>query len=518
MSVESRTEFQTSEILQDTMPSSTPLDTDGETLTHDSAPYTLAKVYRWLVGISKAVLGEATRRNSSKRVQGLEQTITGKITSSSTAVTGASTLFLSELYVGAFIAGTAGEYREVAAIASDVALTLVTAFSSDIGSGQNYTRLQMLSERIDALEQYENVVMNGGLEYWSAGTSFSTPASDSELANKFFANYDGTIGTFAVTQNPFTLGQTDVPGEPKYSLRWNQTASGSAQTIKRIRHQILGVRSFAGQTVQVTFYAKMGTGTDITVGATQYFGAGGGPSADVVVTAKTRTLLTSFSRHTVTLAIPSITGKTIGSTGDALFINFNLPLNATHDFYLANVSVYAGTAELPFKQPSVTESIVTFLKSVLPGLIIQTLYQQSGTADSTAVNIPLDNTKPQNTEGKEIFTQAITPTNASNKIRIEWGLNISDGGSAGGLAVISALFQDAGADALAAVATQNDDAGSSTWIHHGVYEVVAGSKTARTYKIRYGAQSGTTYLNSNSAGSLFNGTNLSWMRVTEVTP
>lgn len=364
MSVESRDEIQTSEILQDTMPSSTPLDTDGETLTHDSSPYTLSKVYRWLVAISKAVLGEATRRNGSNRVQGLEQTITGKITSSSTAVTGSSTLFLTELYVGAFIAGTAGEYREVAAIASDVALTLVTAFSTDIGSAQNFTRLQMVSERLDAVEKYVNAVMNGDLAYWNQGTSFSTPATDTQLADAFYAHYDGTIGTFAVTQNAFTLGQTDVPGEPQYNLRWNQTATGSGQTVKQIRHKISGVRSFAGQTMQITFYAKMGSSADITVGATQYFGTGGSPSSYVTVTAKTRTMLTAFSRHTITLAIPAITGKTIGSNADdALYINFNLPLNATHDFYLSNVSAYAGTAELQFKPPTITKAVLAFLRS-----------------------------------------------------------------------------------------------------------------------------------------------------------
>ncbi len=401
MSVESRDEVQTSEILQDTMPSSTPLDTDGETLTHDSSPFTLSKIYRYLVGISKAVLGEATRRNGSNRVQGLEQVLTGKITSASTAVTGASTLFLSELYVGAFIAGTAGEYREIAAIASDVALTLVTAFSSDIGSAQNFTRLQMVSERLDAMEKYSNAALNGLLEYWNQGASFSTPASDAQLADNIYAHYDGSIGTFAVTQNAFTIGQTDVPQEPRYNLRWNQTAAGSTQTVKQVRYKLFGVRSFAGQTMQVTFYAKMGSSADISIGATQYFGTGGSPSSDVIVTAKTRTLLTAFSRHTVTLSIPSISGKTIGSgEDDALYINFNLPLNTTHDFYLADISIYAGTAELQFRKPIITKAFAALLRPALSvsWLVRWDTFAAFGSADSMI---------PQ-------FTNKTTDTSAGN--------------------------------------------------------------------------------------------------------
>ena len=349
MSVETRSEVQTSEILQDTMPATSTMDSDGDTLQHGSSPFTLSKVYRWLVGISKAVLGEKTRRNNAKRIQGLDQTLTGTITSSGTTVTGSGTLFLSELFSGAFIAGTANEYREVLSIASDTSLTLSAAFSVDIAVAQSYTRLQSLAERVDGIEEYVNQCINGELDSW-VNTSLSTPASNTEAAENFFVNYDGTIGTFAVSRESFTLGQTDVPGEPQYYLRWNHTSAGSAQTIKRIRHRISGVRTFAGQTIQITFYAKFASAAAVTVGATQYFGTGGSPSSDVTVTAKSRTLTTTFARYTVTLAIPSISGKTIGSNAnDALFINFNLPLNATCDFQIANIAVYKGTAELPFK-------------------------------------------------------------------------------------------------------------------------------------------------------------------------
>lgn len=381
MAVESRDITQASEILQDTMPATSTLNSGGENLTYANSPFSLAKIYRWLVAISKAIIGEKTRRNGARRIQGLEQTNTGTITSSGTSVTGSGTLFLSELFAGAFIAGTTNEYREVLTIASDTALTLSAAFSVDIGAGQSYTRLQSLSERVDGIEEYVNNCINGEFSEWAA-SSFASPASNTETADNYFVNYDGTIGTFAISRESFTVGQTDSPGEPQYYFRWNHTAAGSGQTVKRIRYKLSSVRTLAGQTVQVTFYAKFASSATITVGATQYFGTGGAPSSDVVVTAKTRTLTTTFSRYTVTLIIPSISGKTIGTNSDdALYFNINLPLNATHDFSLSNMTIYKGTAELPFRLSSISNA----MKSAIQRYSVQ---RYAKLTDTKGSNVP----------------------------------------------------------------------------------------------------------------------------------
>lgn len=549
MSVETRAEVQTSEILQDTMPATSTMNSDGEGLQHGASPFTLSKIYRWLVGISKAVLGENTRRNNAKRIQGLEQTLTGTITSSGTTVTGSGTLFLSELFLGAFIAGTSNEYREVLSIASDTSLTLSAAFSVNIAVAQSYTRLQSLAERVDGIEEYVNQCINGELDSW-VNTSLSTPASNTEAAENFFVNYDGTIGTFAVSRDSFTLGQTAVPGEPQYYLRWNHTAAGSAQTIKRIRHRISGVRTFAGQTIQVTFYARYASAAAVTVGATQYFGTGGGPSSDVTVTAKSRTLTTTFARYTVTLSIPSISGKTIGSNADdALFINFNLPLNATCDFQIANIAVYKGTAELPFK---ITLALTKIKNAVFGGINGLTSKSTPIGADVIAIGdsaasfagkkvtinellaplrnilrveknthtqynttIPVDNTIPQNTEGSEIFFVSHTPTNANNYIRVKAVIGYCHDSSTASF-ITAALFKDSSANAVAVqtlfvnIGTNNDGQIILD------YRALAGSTSAATWRLRMGSSSGQTFTVSGRLnGALFGGVYISSMTVSE---
>ena len=45
---------------------------------------------------------------------------------------------------------------------------------------------------------------------------------------------------------------------------------------------------------------------------------------------------------------------------------------------------------------------------------IQTIHKDYRTFFSTTALIPLDDTIPQNTEGAEVFTPAITPTSTSN--------------------------------------------------------------------------------------------------------
>lgn len=350
MAASTRTVTQASEIVQDTMPADSSYDTDGEILSDSIAPFTLRKAFRWVVGLSKSVIGEAGRRKGSTRIQGTPVVLTGKITSSGTTVTGASSLFLSELEDGSWIAGPLGEYREVLSRASDTSLTLVQAFSVDIASSSNFTRLPTLSERVSVIERHINYLINGDFDLWQRGVSFATPANLAYTADRHQVEYDGSIGAFDVTREAFSIGQTDVPDEPRYFFRWDQTGAGSAQTLKRLNYKIESVRSLAGKTIQVKFYGKVGASTQaIGVGAVQNFGTGGSPSSAVTVTAKSRTLTTSWQVFNVELVIPSISGKTVGNDGnDYLNVFIDLPLNVTFTADFSHRQIYEGTSNREF--------------------------------------------------------------------------------------------------------------------------------------------------------------------------
>lgn len=149
-----------------------------------------------------------------------------------------------------------------------------------------------------------------------------------------------------------------------------------------------------------------------------------------------------------------------------------------------------------------------------PG-VVQTQYTVSSSTGSTTTAIPYDNTIPQNTEGAEAITVTITPTNSSNKLLIEFsgffGCTVSD-------VITIALFQDSTANALAATAVGVIAAG---FIQSGTlsYVMTAGTTSATTFKIRYGATVSTTrtaYFNTPSNGNVYSTSRCATLKVMEI--
>jgi len=133
-------------------------------------------------------------------------------------------------------------------------------------------------------------------------------------------------GTFTVTPQTFTAGAAPVAGYEAINFVQGITATQSAAgDYAIITQRIEDVRTFAGNSVTISFWAKANTGTPkIGVELQQNFGSGGSPSAAVSTPAGSITLTTSFARYSVTVAVPSISGKTIGSTANTSYLELNL--------------------------------------------------------------------------------------------------------------------------------------------------------------------------------------------------
>ena len=156
----------------------------------------------------------------------------------------------------------------------------------------------------------KNKVINGGFDVWQRGTSHSSGAYGSD--DRWRLSRVGS--TFVNSQQTFALGQTGVPGNPRYYCQVNVTSVVGAGNYVQKLHRIEGVKSFAGETVTLSFYAKADATKNMSIDFRQDFGTGGSPSPDVVaIGPKKFNLTTSWQRFTTTVAIPSITGKTIGS-------------------------------------------------------------------------------------------------------------------------------------------------------------------------------------------------------------
>lgn len=148
--------------------------------------------------------------------------------------------------------------------------------------------------------------------------------------------------------------------------------------------------------------------------------------------------------------------------------------------------------------------------------MVQQVHTQTGAVATGATQMPFDDTIPQNTEGDEYMTLAITPTSATNKLLIESVIHLAHS-SAAISAMMLALFQDATANALAVAWELKLDSANGICQINLRHEMVAGTIASTTFKIRAGASgAGTTTFNGQAAARLYGGILASSLRISEV--
>ena len=196
----------------------------------------------------------------------------------------------------------------------------------------------------------KNAIINGAFNVWQRGTSFTLGAGSAVYTSDRYYYYSGTSGAATVSQQTFTPGTAPVSGyEGTYFYRINQTSGAS--TNPSLEQRIENVRTFAGQTVTVSFWAKSAGTTTFGLNFLQNFGTGGSPSATVSTTAiaSGTATTTGWQRFTASVALPSISGKTIGTSGDYLDVNWYWTTSTTYTFDIWGVQVEAGSVATAFQ-------------------------------------------------------------------------------------------------------------------------------------------------------------------------
>lgn len=145
------------------------------------------------------------------------------------------------------------------------------------------------------------------------------------------------------------------------------------------------------------------------------------------------------------------------------------------------------------------------------GSTIQIVNTTDGAVATGTTAFPNDDTIPQNTEGDEYMTLAVTPGATTNILKIEVVFTAATtGATINGLG----LFQDSTAGALAAIQFYNaaDTPTTVTMIHY----MTAGTTSATTFKVRAGATSGTMTFNGASSARKLGGVYSSSITITEL--
>lgn len=271
-----------------------------------------------------------------------------------------------------------------------------------------------------------------------------------------------------------------------------------------------------------------------------YF-TGSGTASLADFTAFARTILDDANATTVlsTLGITAFAKTILDDADEATFkATVNLEIGTDVQAYDAELTALAGLVSAADKLPYFTGSgtatltdLSAFARTLLDdaaaanarttlglpvaGQIIQVVNTQTGAVATGTTIIPSDNTIPQNTEGDQYMSLAITPTLATNKLKIDIVMILLS--SVETTRVTMALFQDTTANALAAAplphpyTTIHPVTGSFT------HYMTAGTTSETTFKARAGPAIAATLTFNGVAGiRIYGGVSASSITITEI--
>lgn len=189
-----------------------------------------------------------------------------------------------------------------------------------------------------------NYIINGNFDHWQRGTTQIGGGYAS--VDRFVLDHNVTTKT--ASKQTFTFGQTEVPGDPINYLRHVVTSVAGSNSYCNMGHRIESVKTLADKKVTLSFYAKADAVKNIAIEFAQYFGTGGSPSALVTgIGAQKIALTTAWKRYVITVDIPSINGKTLGtSNSDYLAAVFWFDAGTGFNSRTASLGQQSGTFDI----------------------------------------------------------------------------------------------------------------------------------------------------------------------------
>lgn len=144
---------------------------------------------------------------------------------------------------------------------------------------------------------FKNKIVNGNFNVWQRGTSFSATGF---TADRWFLS--AAVNSQRISLSP---EETELTGA-EYALRFN------AGTY--VSYKIEDVRTLAGKKATLSFWSKSGASKTLyNLYLRQHFGTSGSAYVDTVFSSTTFNNTTELTKHTFTVTLPTIVGKTIGS-------------------------------------------------------------------------------------------------------------------------------------------------------------------------------------------------------------
>jgi hypothetical protein len=191
----------------------------------------------------------------------------------------------------------------------------------------------------------KNKIINGDFRINQRG--FTSVTTDSVFGfDRWINQLTNGGGTVTFTPQTFTAGTAPVSGYEAINYLRCVTASQTGNDSRAIVTQrIEDVRTFAGQTATISFWARANSGTpNIGVTVRQQFGTSGSTSVWTPLTVQP--ISTSWARYSFTASVPSVSGKTINATDSNLQISVVFSSGSDNNGFLAQVGVQNNTFEV----------------------------------------------------------------------------------------------------------------------------------------------------------------------------
>jgi hypothetical protein len=244
------------------------------------------------------------------------------------------------------------------------------AYTLDVNGTVEATQFIQGTDYLSPYQGFRNKIINGDFSIWqrSTGTGFGSTAFIG-AADRWYHVSGVSFGNAIINRETLTLG-TITGYDAQYFLRsinTNYTANFFYQRIE-------DVRTLAGQTVTLSFWVNnFGYGNNtISSSLIQNFGTGG--STAVSTNFSNVTTTSGWVRQSLTVTLPSISGKTIGANS---YLQLQFSTNNHYMVGIAGVQLEKGSVATPFEHRPIQQELA----------LCQRYYQKSyslATAPATA--------------------------------------------------------------------------------------------------------------------------------------
>lgn len=191
---------------------------------------------------------------------------------------------------------------------------------------------------------FRNKIVDGRFDFWYEGTSQTTSGYGSDTMY-----YNQAVGSTHVhSQQLLTVGidlpAIEVPSAKYFSRTVVTSVAGSGNATLKLTN-LEWVGTLAGKIVTLSFYAKANAVKNIAIELVQFFGVGGSTLVSSIGS-QLVSLSTTWKRYSVNISIPSISGKTVGTSGDGLCVRWWFDAGSGSSTSAANLGQQSGIFDI----------------------------------------------------------------------------------------------------------------------------------------------------------------------------